>query len=79
MDIDSSTPREEECISTLREARWPDGGIACPRCGSDRVARTVAFYGLERRNEAELLDGSPPVVEPFPRRSSMQTPNTTCR
>ena len=33
----------------------------------DRVARTMAFFGLERRNVTELLDGSPPVVEPFPR------------
>ncbi|MDG7009535.1 MAG: IS1 family transposase [Nitrososphaerota archaeon] len=32
-------PREEECISTLREMRWPDGVIACPRCGSDRVVK----------------------------------------
>ncbi|MDG7012998.1 MAG: transposase [Nitrososphaerota archaeon] len=38
MDIDSSMPREEECISTLREMMWPNGVIACPRCGSDRVA-----------------------------------------
>lgn len=30
----------------------------------DRAARAVALFGLERRNEAELLDGVPPVVEP---------------
>ena len=39
MDIDSFMPREEECISTLREMRWPDGVIACRRCGSDRVVK----------------------------------------
>ena len=39
MHIDSFMPREEECIPTLRETRWPDGVIACPRCGSDRVVK----------------------------------------
>jgi transposase-like protein len=39
MSIESLMPREEECISTLREMRWPDGVIACPRCGSDSVVK----------------------------------------
>ncbi len=38
MNIGSFMPREEECISTLREMRWPDG-VTCPRCGSDGVVK----------------------------------------
>lgn len=39
INIDSFMPTEEDCISTLREMRWPDGVVICPRCGSDKVVK----------------------------------------
>jgi transposase-like protein len=39
MSIESFMPGEEECISTLREMRWPGGVVVCPRCRSDTVVK----------------------------------------
>lgn len=38
MNIGSFMPSEDECITALREVRWPRG-IICPLCGSDAVVK----------------------------------------
>lgn len=32
-DLDRAFPDENACINHFRAIRWPEGKIACPRCG----------------------------------------------
>ena len=35
--FDGMFPDEDSCKAYLKERRWPDGVVKCPRCGNDKV------------------------------------------
>jgi transposase-like protein len=36
-ELNSFFPTEEACKKFLFEHRWPDGKVACPRCGNEKI------------------------------------------
>ena len=53
----------ERCREFMMKLRWPDGAVACPRCGSDRVkwlakARVWKCYAKHKRPTFTLKTGT---------------------
>jgi transposase-like protein len=36
-ELMATFPNEDACKQYLKDRRWPNGGIKCPRCGNDKV------------------------------------------
>lgn len=51
LDFQRSFPDDETCWGYLVAVRWPDGEIACPRCGGE------ALYFVKTRERWECFEG----------------------
>src|SRR5713101_1808544 len=50
IDVAQDLGTEEACLAYLEAIRWP-GGVACLKCGSDRISRVVSTVKNRRTGE----------------------------
>lgn len=47
---------DEKCFAKVRELRWSDGSVRCPRCGSEAVKRN-GYHNTQKARQRYVCQG----------------------